>query len=239
MKSPAELINAYHENMLTANKSIWFEKLFGVYNRNLLKRNFHSFWVHNFQELKTSDKNIPLIIYANHSSWWDGLILFEILKTNDFESYALMEEKQLSKYRLFRKLGAFSIIRENFRESIKSLNYAVEILSKGKNKTLLIFPQGEIFPNDKRPLEFFNGLSYLITKLDKCTLIPCSVRLEFIQKFKPEIFVKLGESEFYSQTENLNRKSLTKHFEEKLTENLDLLKSDIIENKFDDFQKIF
>ena len=225
--------------MLTANKSIWFEKLFGVYNRNLLKRNFQSFRVKNLQSLKVSDENIPLIIYANHSSWWDGLILFEILKTSEFDSYVLMEEKQLNKYRIFRKLGAFSIIRENFRESIKSLNYAFEILSKGKNKTLLIFPQGEIFPNDKRPLDFFNGLSYLATKLERCILIPCSIRLEFIHNHKPEIFVKFDEGEFHSQTANLKRNILTMHFEEKLTANLNSLKSDIIENKFDDFQKIF
>lgn len=225
--------------MLRANKSIWFEKLFGVYNRNLLKRNFHSFRVQNLQALKNSDKNFPLIIYANHSSWWDGLILFELLKKSDFDSYVLMEEKQLNKYRLFRKLGAFSIVRENFRESIKSLNYAVEILSTGKNKTLLIFPQGEIFPNDIRPLKFFNGLAFLVEKLEKCILIPCSIRLEFIQNFKPEIFVKFGEIEFYSQTKNLKRNFLTKQFEETLTANLDSLKSDIIENKFNDFQKFF
>lgn len=225
--------------MLTANKSIWFEKLFGVYNRNLLKRNFHSFKVRNLQNLTNSDKNIPLIIYANHSTWWDGLILFELLKKDDFDSYVLMEEKQLRKYKFFRKLGAFSIIRENFRESIKSLNYAIEILSNGKNKTLLIFPQGEIFPNDKRPIEFFNGLSYLISKLEKCILIPCSIRLEFVQKHKPEIFIGFGETEIYSRNEKFNRKVLTRRFKEKLTANLDLLKSDIIENKFDGFQTIF
>lgn len=225
--------------MLTANKNVWFEKLFGAYNRNLLKRNFHSFNVQNLHELKFSDKSVPLIIYANHSSWWDGLILFELLKSNDFDSYVLMEEKQLKKYRLFRKLGAFSIVRENSRKSIESLNYAIKVLSEGRNKTLLIFPQGEIFSNDKRPLEFFNGLAFLVERLKNSAIIPCSIRLEFIQNFKPEIFVKFGTPEYFPQTKKFKRKSLTKQFEGQLTKNLDLLKSDIIENKLDDFQKIF
>lgn len=225
--------------MLTANKSIWFEKLFGVYNRNLLKRNFHSFRIHNLQTLINSDKNIPLIIYANHSSWWDGLILFEILKTSDFDSYVLMEEKQLKNYKLFRKLGAFSIVKENSREAIKSLDYAVEILRKGENKTLLIFPQGEIFSNDKRPLDFFNGLAYLTVKLEKCILVPCSIRLEFIQNYKPEIFVKFGRPEHFSRTKKIKRNHLTSRFEENLIADLDSLKSDIIENKLDGFQKFF
>lgn len=225
--------------MLTANKSIWFEKLFGVYNRNLLKRNFNSFQFQNLAALKNADKNVPLIIYANHSSWWDGLILFELLKGKDFDSFVLMEEKQLKKYKLFQKLGAFSIIRENTKEAINSLNYASEILKAGKNKTLLIFPQGKIYPNDKRPLEFFNGLSFMIKKLKNCTSIPCSIRLEFMENFKPEIFVKFGIAERHDETDQTRRKIQTKQLEEKLTQNLDSLKSAIIEKKSDDFQCIF
>src|SRR5213592_3367801 len=133
--------------MLTANKSVWFEKLLGIYNRNLLKRRFSSFRVQNLRALNEVDKNVPLIIYANHSSWWDGLILFELLKSDDFDSFVLMEERQLKQYKFFRRLGAFSIVRENTKSAIKRLNYAVEILTNGKGKTLLIFPQGEIFPN--------------------------------------------------------------------------------------------
>lgn len=225
--------------MLTANKSIWFEKLFGVYNRNLLKRRFSSFRVRNLQALQNADKNIPLIIYANHSSWWDGLILFELLKSDDFDIFVLMEEKQLKEYKFFRRLGAFSIVREIPREAVKSLHYAVGSLKEGKNKTLLIFPQGEIFPNDKRPLKFFNGLAFLTERLKNCSVIPCSIRLEFLENFKPEIFVSFGEAELFDDSSSIDRKNLTKRFEEKLTTNLDSLKSAIIKKQLDDFQQIF
>lgn len=225
--------------MLTANKSIWFEKLFGVYNRNLLKRNFNSFQVQNLSALKKTDKNIPLIIYANHSSWWDGLILFEILKSKDFDSYVLMEEKQLRKYKWFRKLGAFSIVRENSREAIRSLDYAVETLKAGKNKTLLIFPQGKIYPNDKRPLKLYGGLAVLIKNIENCTSIPCSIRLEFLGNFKPEIFVRFGDSKTHTENTQIERKKLTEQFEREITRNLDSLKSAIIKNKPDDFQRFF
>lgn len=225
--------------MLTANKSVWFEKLFGLYNRSLLKRRFSSFRVQNLPALKTADKSIPLIIYANHSSWWDGLILFELLKSKEFDLFVLMEEKQLKEYKLFRRLGAFSIVRENPRDAVKSLNYAVEILKAGKNKTLLIFPQGEILPNDSRPLTFFNGLAFLTEKLKTCTLLPGSIRFEFLDNFKPEIFVSFGKAELFNKSNFSDRRNMTKHLEEQLTVNLDSLKSAIIEKKFDDFQKIF
>ncbi len=225
--------------MLKAKKSFWFEKLFAIYNRNLLERRFHSFQIQNLESLLSRDPKMPLIIYANHSSWWDGLILFEILKNLDFENYVLMEEKQLSKFRFFRRIGAFSIIREKPFEIKKSLKYAVELLSKGKNKTLLIFPQGEIIPNDRRPLKFFQGLIYLCERIPKCGLIPCSIRIEFLKEFKPEIFVKFGEISYFERTGKTERKFLTNRFEKILTENLNSLKTDIIENKIENFTRIF
>ena len=107
--------------MLEANKNHWFEKLFTVYNRNLLKRRFHSFNVSGLDFLKNRDSRIPSIIYANHSSWWDGLIIFEICRKLNCDFYVMMEEKHLENLPLFRKLGAFSVIRENPREAVKSI----------------------------------------------------------------------------------------------------------------------
>lgn len=225
--------------MLKAKKSFWFEKLFAVYNRNLLKRRFYSFQIQNLENLLRRDKSIPLIIYANHSSWWDGLILFEILKNLDFENYVLMEEKQLLNFKFFRRLGAFSIIRDKPFEIKKSLRYILKLLTNGSNKTLLIFPQGQIFPNDRRPLQFFEGLTYLCETIPKCGLIPCSIRIEFLGEFKPEIFVHFGDILYFEKTKKKNRKLLTKKLENILTENLDSLKSDIIENKFENYKKVF
>lgn len=225
--------------MLEANKNIWFEKLFAVYNKNLLKRRFHSLRVENIEPLKNRYENIPLIIYANHSSWWDGLVLFEILKGKKFDSYVMMEEKQLKDLKFFRLLGAFSVIRENYREALKSVNYAVEILTAGNDKTLLIFPQGEILPNDSRPFKFYNGLAYIIEKIKKCNLVPCSIRYEFLNEFKPEVFVRFGKMKFVEADKDFDLKEFTRYAELRMTENLDDLKSAIIKNQTNNFAKIF
>nr|MBA3694670.1 acyl-phosphate glycerol 3-phosphate acyltransferase [Acidobacteriota bacterium] len=106
--------------MLEAKKSRWFEKVFQIYNRNLLKRRFHSFRVLGLDSFVNVNSSI---IYANHSSWWDGLVAFEISKALRVDSFIMMEEKQLRNLFLFRKLGAFSVVRENSRQAVKSLNY--------------------------------------------------------------------------------------------------------------------
>ena len=225
--------------MLEANKSLWFEKIFAIYNRNLLKRRFHSLQISGLNFLKNKDAKFPLIIYANHSSWWDGLVFLEILQRFNFENYVMMEEKQLRKLFLFRKLGAFSVIRENPRDAVKSINYAANLLKENSNRMLLIFPQAEILPNDVRPLRFYNGLARIVGKAEKSYTFPTALRYEFLGNYKPEIYVKISEPQSVESNNNFNPKSLTENFEERLTDTLDDLKQDIVSNKTSEYVKLF
>lgn len=222
--------------MLEAKKSVWFEKVFAVYNRNLLKRRFHSF---NISDLKNLSENKPQIIYANHSSWWDGLIAFEISKLSKADSFVMMEEKHLRKLFLFRKLGAFSVVRENPRQAIASINYAVKLLKENPKRTVWIFPQGEILPNDVRPLNFYRGLARIVEKIGECSIVPCAMRFEFLGEFKPEIFVKIGEPRNLKKPEIFDSKIATAEFESELTKTLDDLKRDIVSGDTSDYKKVF
>ncbi|MDQ3089380.1 MAG: lysophospholipid acyltransferase family protein [Acidobacteriota bacterium] len=213
--------------MLEAKKSVWFEKVFAVYNRNLLKRHFHSFQVSGLDFLRDNDAQIPLIVYANHSSWWDGLVAFEIFRQAKLDAFYMMEEKHLKNLFLFQKLGAFSIVRENGREAIKSINYSADLLKKNGG-TLLIFPQGEILPNDARPIKFYTGLPRIIAQIGKVYAVPMAMRYEFLGEFKPQIFVKIASPELVETDSNFKAKEKTNVFAERITENLDKLKTDIV-----------
>jgi chlorobactene lauroyltransferase len=225
--------------MLKANKSPSFERAFVIYNRNLLKRRFNSFRVSGINFLNNTDAKMPQIIYVNHSSWWDGLIFLEILRRFDNENYVLMEEKQLRKLFFFRLLGAFSVVREKPREALESINYAAKLLSENFNRTLLIFPQGEILPNDVRPLRFYQGLARIIEKVQACRIVPAALRLEFTGNFKPEIYLKVGEPETHEFNKTFNAKSATQNYERRLSETLDSLKQDVTARKFESYDKIF
>ncbi len=225
--------------MLEANKSVVFEKVFSLYNRNLLKRHFHSFRVSGLDFLFNKNIDLPLIIYCNHSSWWDGLIAFQISHETNLNSFVMMEEKQLKSLFLFRKLGAFSVVRENSREALQSIKYAANLLRENSNSTLWIFPQGEILPNDLRPLRLYNGLSKIIEKVEKCFVISLSMRYEFLGEFKPQIFVKIGKPETISVAQAFNAKTLTENLAERLTENLDELKNDVINQNLTAYKSIF
>jgi chlorobactene lauroyltransferase len=214
--------------MLEANKSRWFEKIFAVYNRNLLKRRFHSLRVSGLEFLRKKDEKIPLIIYANHSAWWDGLVAFQISQAAALDSFVMMEEKQLRKLFLFRLLGAFSVVREKPRQAAESINYAAKLLKNNPERTLWIFPQGEILPNDSRPVSFYKGLSRIIEKVEKCSATSLAIRYEFLGEFKPEIFVKIGMPEIISTNSDFDAKKLTSELENQLTKILDDLKEDVL-----------
>ena len=222
--------------MLKANKSKWFESLFAIYNRNLLKRRFNSMQISNAEVLH---HEMPQIIFPNHSSWWDGLVAFEISKMVNADLFVMMEEKQLRKLSLFRRLGAFSIVRENPRQASESLNYAANLLNENSGRTLWIFPQGKILPNDLRPLNFYRGLARIVEKVGECRVVPCAIRYEFLGHFKPDIFVKLGEPEIYNRSRKIDSKNLTVHYESKLIETLDNLKQDIVSNELSEYKTLF
>ncbi|HEX8736317.1 MAG TPA: lysophospholipid acyltransferase family protein [Pyrinomonadaceae bacterium] len=224
--------------MLEAKKSRWFEEIFAVYSRNLLRRRFHSLSVSGLDFLKKQSADAPFLIYANHSSWWDGLIAFRISREIKLNSFIMMEEKHLKRLFLFRRLGAFSVVRENSREAAKSLNYAANLLKENQNRTLWIFPQGEILPNDKRPLNFYRGAARVIEKAGRAAAVPLAMRYEFRGEFKPEIFVKIDAPQLIQVDKNFDAKVLTKQFERQLTETLDDLKTDVLTKRFDDYEKI-
>lgn len=217
--------------MLEARKSAWFEKIFAIYNRNLFKRRFQSLRVEGFENLS----RFPLIIYCNHSSWWDGLVAFEISMKAKLDSFVMMEEKQLNNLFLFRKLGAFSVVRENPREAIKSIKYAANLLKENADRAIWIFPQGKILPNDVRPLELYNGLARIAEKVENCYFVPIAIRYEFFGDWKPEVLVKIGEAE---RVETQNRKEKTQILAKKLTDILDELKQNIINNHLENYENL-
>jgi len=222
--------------MILANKSKLFDLIFSLYNRNLIKRRFEGIYVCGLESL-LSQVGAPFLVYANHSSWWDGLIAYEISRLTSLDWYVMMEEKQLKKYFFFRWLGAFSIVRNDPKHSIESINYAATLLNSKNDVALLIFPQGKIEPNDLRPIKFESGIARIVLKLKKVALVPMACRYEFLGAFKPEIFVKLGSVKVVDgQSEK--RPQLLKQMQHDLTTILDELKSDICHSRVDSYRKI-
>jgi len=100
--------------MIPAKKDPLRDSILYLYLRRMLRKNFHVIRASGMEHLRDLKKNRPTIAFANHTNWWDGLVLFYLSrcqKGKDF--YCMMEEKQMKHYPFFSWLGAFSVDLEN------------------------------------------------------------------------------------------------------------------------------
>jgi 1-acyl-sn-glycerol-3-phosphate acyltransferase len=212
--------------MIKDNKNSFFEKLFSFYNYYLLKRYFYRIHIDGEEIIKTFNENLPNLIIANHSNWWDGLIAFYFTKQRwHLNGYVMMDEEQLKNYRFFMRLGAFSVNRLNAKESIQSLKYAISLL-KNKNNTLWIFPQGLLKPNNQRPIRFYRGIGKIIEEINPLNILCIALKYEFLMEQRPEVFIKLSNANLILNN-NQNPKDIVNKLESHLTNELDKMKHEI------------
>ena len=96
----------------------------------------------------------------------------------------------MQKHKWLKYLGAFSIAPGS-PSMEESLNYAAEILSKPGN-LLLYYPQGNLESAHIRYIEFKDGLSLIVPKIEgNCQLIWCSIIMEYFESTKPSVYYNM------------------------------------------------
>jgi len=208
--------------MIEASKNRLFERLFLEYTRHSMRAHFAGVHVGGTENVERIDRSLPVILYCNHSNWWDGLIALLLSRqVLHIDSYVMMEEKQLLRYRFFRMIGAFSVVRESPRQAVRSMRYAVSLFTK-PNVGLWIYPQGVMLPNDVRPLKFYPGVARIAAMLGRVQLVPVAHRYDFLMEQRPEAFTLIGEP--WVPGSNWSPERLTAELEKRMTQLLDKLR---------------
>ena len=217
--------------MIPASKNRLIEPVFGRINRSMLKKHFHGLHCSGLEHVRTLDRSLPIILFGNHSCWWDGLIEFHLSReVLGVDAYLMMEERQMRRYRFFRWIGAFSVDRSSAREGVRSLRYAAELFT-APGRALWIYPQGVMLPNDVRPLVFSSGVVRLLEMLPRAQVIAIAHRYEFLKDQRPDAFVTFGPPRL---VEGLtNGKSLLPVLQAELTALLDRLKKEIVDGRLE------
>ncbi len=198
----------------------WFHvRFFRFYADFRIRKNFSSVTVHN-DVPEVHEK--PLVVIANHFSWWDGFFILW-LNHRFFRKlfHVMMLEDQLQGNMILNKTGAFSI-KKSSRDMVESLNYARGILegrtrgqkgrtrgqkgrTRGSSPTqmsplLLMFPQGEIQSMHTRPLKFKKGLEHITRGLEnKINILMVAVLVDYFSDQKPQLHFYLELYPFIKQ----------------------------------------
>lgn len=113
-----------------------------------------------------TDRKLPVLLIANHISWWDG---FWAVYVNEQvlhrKVHFMMLEEQLKKHWYFNYCGGFSV-KKNSRTMVESLQYAADLLLDARNMVLL-FPQGEIQSLHLQDIRFERGLEHILKNREK------------------------------------------------------------------------
>jgi 1-acyl-sn-glycerol-3-phosphate acyltransferase len=181
--------------MIRTRHSVWAHTIFRFYINRLIQKNFHNIYLQG--NIPVLPKEQPILLLPNHSSWWDGFLVYWINeKVFHRTLYLMMLEEQLTKYPFFSRVGAYSISSGQLKDIKESLEYTMEVLESERipSPMVCLFPQGELKTARIHPLGIKSGYHRIVSKCQReVLLLPLAIRLEFVDQQRAEIFFRFGE----------------------------------------------
>jgi 1-acyl-sn-glycerol-3-phosphate acyltransferase len=172
--------------VLKANKGGPFGRLIDWYIGHKLKSAFRGLWVRG----AVPNPTVPLLVYANHSSFWDGFVLHQLAQVGGWNAFAMMDEENLARYPFHRRMGAFSVRQHDSASALETMKYARSLLLQPRG-VVCIFPQGEIRPAGTHLGALSRGLEVLARR-SKAWSVPVGLRYCFFEHECPDVMVEFG-----------------------------------------------
>jgi len=137
----------------------------------------------------------PLVLVANHESFWDGFVLRRVqrLLRPDARFHAVMLQRELAPRPFLRLLGGLGV-EPGSVASVRTLLRTMERLRReDPTGVLAYFPQGEIRPGAAGTLRFHGGVARVAGALAPATVVPVGIRVLPGTTPRQEIYVSIGE----------------------------------------------
>ncbi len=173
--------------MITADKRGPFAWLVAAYVHRKVRRAFRGVWIRG--ALLPPDAS--LLIYANHTNFWDGFVAAELCWAGGWDGYCMMEERQLARYRFLARLGAFSIRRGEAQSALETLRYARGLLAR-PGTAVVVFPEGVLRPYGTGPHPLERGVEVL-ARQGGVRCLPVGIRYRFAEHELPDVVLAVGE----------------------------------------------
>lgn len=179
-------------NVEKPNISPFYLGWFRWYIKGFLAKNFHSICTVK-ETLPASAPEQPLVIFGNHSSWWDPLVAMFIADRffPEFSHYSPIERDALEKYKMFKKLGFFGIDKSSSRGAIHFLRTSETILKDSKS-CIWITPEGQFVDVRNHTVDFEPGLAHLASRCPEVNFLPLAIEICFWEEKRPELFFQFG-----------------------------------------------
>jgi 1-acyl-sn-glycerol-3-phosphate acyltransferase len=163
---------------------------FGRHATRRLRRSFDRWEVHGLHLLEAAARRGPIVVVANHTSFWDAMVLGYLGTRLEVPCYGLVDEHNLGERPFLRKAGALAIDVGNPRHAARELREVARMLATTKS-ALFVFPQGGERPPHE-PLEFEGGAA-LVARMAKASVVPMALRYIMGSSDRPHLWLSVGE----------------------------------------------
>ena len=182
------------DELLVKKPATWFLNGFHRFLRPYLRRHFHSIAIDRVSRpAEDFAGEAPVIVYANHPSWWDPLIAHFLCRSlfpqRDF--FAPIDEEALQQYSVFEKLGFYGVKLSSSSGAGSFLKKSVSILNQPRT-SIWITPEGRFADARDHGAELMPGLSHLCYRSDHAIALPLALEYVFWDERLPVCLVSLG-----------------------------------------------
>jgi 1-acyl-sn-glycerol-3-phosphate acyltransferase len=177
--------------MIRADKRRWFSAWLARHAERRLRRTFDRLLVAGARELTTLARTRPLLVVANHSAWWDAMMVLVLSeRVLGLDGHALMDATHLARLRFFALTGAIGVDLRDARDGARAILHCARLLDR-PGRALWMFPQGEERPLHE-PLVFRPGSTSIARLAPTAAVVPLALVYGFGPAEKPLAFASFG-----------------------------------------------
>lgn len=134
------------------------------------------------------------ILYANHASWWDPLVLLYLAQHvfHDRQLYGPIDARALDRYPWLRRLGLFGIEPGTMAGTRRFLRIGHELLDSSRC-ALAVTAQGGFVDARTRPVRLQRGVAALLAEHPGAQAVPVAIEYPFWNEREPEVLIRFGE----------------------------------------------
>ncbi|WP_437968505.1 lysophospholipid acyltransferase family protein [Sorangium sp. So ce260] len=179
--------------MIPARKHRWFNAWFAAHARSRIHGTFGAVLARGVEAARALSAEAPLLLVANHSSWWDPLVILHASEhLLGADAYAMMDAENLRRLPFFALVGAFGVDLDLPSDGTAAIRYAARLLDR-PGRAVWIFAQGRERPSDERPLGFRAGAAQIARVARRARVLPVALRYEFAGEERPRLYLSIGD----------------------------------------------
>jgi len=135
----------------------------------------------------------PLVVYANHPSWWDGVafMLYSRALFPGRRMFSPMEAEALTRYGFMRRLGVFGVERNSARGAVGFLRTVKAVLAT-PGAMLWMNAPGRFMDVRERPVVIAPGLTRVAEFAPGTRFLPLALEYPFWAERAPEMLCAFG-----------------------------------------------